>query len=823
MTERYGAKPQEWSHLDLVCGLTADLLPVVSNPAARISSASKMKALGKTPSVYTNTRRVVGVHEWTRYVATQKDIQRWAGEQDYGICIQTRQIRAIDIDINDAQIVRDVLLLCETVLGRRLPKRFRASGEKCLLAFRLPGQMQKRILRADAGLVEFLADGQQFIAHGTHPSGARYEWEWAGHNDFPDISSTQFEELWGALSTRFGQNATPSGPGRHSAATPRVRTDDKILDKLNILAWGREGEAYIQCPWQDQHTMDSGVTQTAYFPAGSRGYEQGHFRCLHAHCEERSDVEFLDALGLRVADFEVLTADPQPEEKTFNIRLRGGHLPEEIVTAEEALLAAHVPYYQRGSSIVRPVVEMLNAAKGRKTQVVQLFDVDVPYLTHDLCKAATWLTVDGRKGQWKKINPPPVIAVTLLANYGHWRFPKVSGVITTPTLRPDGSVLCKEGFDEATGLLLVGMPRMPEIPHSPTKEEALAALQLLKSLLVEFPFVAPADHSVALSALITPVVRGAFQVAPMHVIRAPAAGSGKSFLLDVASAIAIGQPCPVMAAGRNEEETEKRLGAALMAGQPIISIDNVNGALGGDFLCQLVERPVVEVRILGKSQMVKIESRSTIFATGNNIHLIGDMTRRCLLCMLDANSERPELRRFDSNPVEKVLGERGKYIAAALTVVRAYIIAGCPAPSPNLASFGEWSDTVRSALVWLGEEDPAQSMEAARAEDPTLQNTIGVLEGMRECLGLGVAASAAQIVGMAEGVSNDMGEDKPAVLREAITNVAGVISGRISAKLFGKWLGANKGRIAGGLRLCCRTGRSGHGAQWWVEEEESLI
>ena len=62
-----------------------------------------------------------------------------------------------------------------------------------------------------------------------------------------------------------------------------------------------------------------------------------------------------------------------------------------------------------------------------------------------------------------------------------------------------------------------------------------------------------------------------------------------------------------MAAGRNEEETEKRLGAALLAGQPIINIDNVNGDLGGDALCQIVERPVVEIRILGKSELARIE------------------------------------------------------------------------------------------------------------------------------------------------------------------------------------------------------------------------
>jgi putative DNA primase/helicase len=85
-------------------------------------------------------------------------------------------------------------------------------------------------------------------------------------------------------------------------------------------------------------------------------------------------------------------------------------------------------------------------------------------------------------------------------------------------------------------------------------------VKLLEGLLKEFPFADKASLSVALSCLITPVVRAAFPVAPMHVACAPTAGTGKSFLFDIAAAIAIGHRCPVMAAGRNEEETEKRLG-----------------------------------------------------------------------------------------------------------------------------------------------------------------------------------------------------------------------------------------------------------------------
>ena len=273
--------------------------------------------------------------------------------------------------------------------------------------------------------------------------------------------------------------------------------------------------------------------------------------------------------------------------------------------------------------------------------------------------------------------------MTVLSRFGEWTFQPVAGVITTPTLRPDRTILDTVGYDPATRLILMEPPQMPAIPEMPTQEDAKRALALVDELLDEFPFVDDASRNVALSALITPIVRGAFQVAPMHIARAPSAGSGKSFLLDVAADIGICQPCPVMAAGRTEEETEKRLSAALLAGQPFIAIDNVNGELGGDALCQAIERPIVEIRTFGKSERVRVEARSTtFFATGNNLVLRGDMTRRTHLVTLDAQTERPELRQFQGDPVGNVVADRGKYVSACLTIVRAYIVAGKPDTAP---------------------------------------------------------------------------------------------------------------------------------------------
>jgi putative DNA primase/helicase len=57
--------------------------------------------------------------------------------------------------------------------------------------------------------------------------------------------------------------------------------------------------------------MDSGVTETAYFPAGGGGYEQGHYKCLHASCAHRSDADYDAALGYAEAGFDVLPPPPQ--------------------------------------------------------------------------------------------------------------------------------------------------------------------------------------------------------------------------------------------------------------------------------------------------------------------------------------------------------------------------------------------------------------------------------------------------------------------------------------------------------------------------------
>lgn len=309
----WGATPEDWALLSDVAGLTEDLLPVVSNPGARIDPESKLKTLGKVPSLYNSSGLVVGIGRWTQKKATHRDIDRWQDNTDLGICVQTRQVRALDVDIDDADTVARIRAIITEHLGG-LPTRGREDSTKVLLAFTLPGEFTKRILKTEHGAIEFLATGQQFIAVGTHPKGARYEWDEGGTPcDFPEVRREAFEACWAELMHQFAIDEVIELSAGRALKEVRRKVDvpDETADFLFENNWvkseSRDGRLNIVCPFEHEHSGPSADdTATQYMPAGVGGFEVGHFKCLHAHCANRNDGDFLEAIGVVAAQFDVV-------------------------------------------------------------------------------------------------------------------------------------------------------------------------------------------------------------------------------------------------------------------------------------------------------------------------------------------------------------------------------------------------------------------------------------------------------------------------------------------------------------------------------------
>jgi putative DNA primase/helicase len=482
------------------------------------------------------------------------------------------------------------------------------------------------------------------------------------------------------------------------------------------------------------------------------------------------------------------------------IRVIAGDLPRMVDEAQSALMNSGLPIFARGGVLVHPIEEDMPAADGRKTIAVRLRTVAPDLLTRWLAEAAKFVRYDMRRKKWIATDPPRQVTTTILAGEDRWPFPRVACVVTNPVLRIDGSLLAEAGYDATTQLYMVPDPhlRLPALIERPSRDEAVGALGLLEKLLAGFKFASEIDRSVALSLLLTVVTRASVRVAPLHLVRANIAGTGKSFLADLATTISMGRECPVTTSTGRVEEDEKKLCAILRAGVPVISLDNCSYDLTGDMLCQIAERPLVRIRILGLSEIPEFECKTAIIATGNNVGPKGDMNRRTLTCNLVADVERPELRKFAFDPLKQVLADRGTYLGAIFTIIRAYQTAGSP-PCRPFGSYPEWTAMVRAPLIWLGKPDPVDSMEMTREEDPEMSDIDELFGQWRDRLGTTGTFTALQI--------RDIAHDHPP-LQDLLMRVAGDRSG-VSTKKLGAWLRRIQGKIMGGYRLMLRPGRAG--------------
>ncbi len=459
-----------------------------------------------------------------------------------------------------------------------------------------------------------------------------------------------------------------------------------------------------------------------------------------------------------------------------------------------------VDLYEHGDFVVEVAPQEIDIGDGQIISDLRIVKVGIQRLRELITKFVDLRRYDKRLKAWVSVDCPTDLAEAYLERVGHRKLRQLRGVMTAPSLRPDGSTMDQPGYDPATGVYYdpLGV-EFPRIPPAPTRDDALAALDRLDCLYAQFDFVNEASRSTALSGAMSAVERGAIEAAPMHGIDAPVPGSGKSKVVRCAAIIATGHPAAVTALGQRDEETEKRLGAALFAGDAIITLDNAERPLGGELLCQLVTEPLINVRILGTSSRLIVSNMTTWFATGNNLTFTGDMVRRALICPLDPGCGRPELREFETpDPCLVALEERPALVAAILTIAVAFSLAGCPRSVPPLGSFAGWSRWVRDPLIWLGRADPVDSMERVRGDDPRLSALTAVIEQWSMVIRdrRVTAREIAEIAGQ-QGVAD--GFAKPD-FREAFLAVAGE-RGEVNTVRLGRWLGKNKERQILGKRI----------------------
>jgi hypothetical protein len=480
-----------------------------------------------------------------------------------------------------------------------------------------------------------------------------------------------------------------------------------------------------------------------------------------------------------------------------------------VVDAAERELAHSRRYYQRGGLIVTVVTD-----PGTRETRVQ--EISLPALLRALAEVATWERYDARAADWVRTDPPARHASVLFDSMTYPHLPVLNGLTRQPYLRPDGCLTMTAGYDLSTGMLGVFDAQEFSIPESPSRAEAQDALALLQDLLTEFSFARDTDLAAALAAMLTAAVRPSLPHAPMFHARAHMVGSGKSYLCELITAFATPQRGTPTTFPGDDEECRKLLLAELLRAPAVIEFDNLTGDLvAHKSLCTALTSEFMSGRILGVSKTASVSTRALFLSSGNNVGPLQDMSRRCITIHLDPGCEIPAARSF-SRPelVREVLSERGRFVAAALTIVRAWIVAGRPKHDcESIAGYGDWSDLCRQPLLWLGLADPTHSMFEAMAEDPDRETLDRLLTGWQSAFDKSPAMVRDAVRVSALGVDH-------AELREVLHDIASE-RGEINRRRLGWWIRRHAGRIVDGRRFVRASGN--RSAEAWQVESVSPV
>ncbi|QDC37885.1 hypothetical protein FIL70_12215 [Sphingobium fuliginis ATCC 27551] len=466
------------------------------------------------------------------------------------------------------------------------------------------------------------------------------------------------------------------------------------------------GKHDITCPWASEHT-DGLDTGAAYFEP-SREYPSGGFCCQHSHGDSYHISHLTEHLGLQ----------PGEARWTARIRVIAGEIPR-VRRAAEIVLALQGGYYQAGGAIVSIKTHPL-------TGDISMVQVSEQELTSALAEAADWEKYDGRSQKWVRCDPPVRTVQLLHRAQGYDHLPHLQGLARQPFVREgDGQLVTAPGYDAASGIYASFDPAAFPLPE-PTKEAAHAALAKLKELLTEFHFGSEIDRAASISAMLTGAVRTRLQTAPAFNVTASTPGSGKSYLASAITPFAgPGVPLNLSYPTSADEATKSILSMLLQAPAVAVFDDMQTDWRAFGTMNRMLTSSTITDRILGVSKSATVSTRCLILGTGNNVRPVNDMCRRVITIRLTPRSEAPATLRYEGRPVDLVKAKRGEYVAAALTIIRAWEAAGRPKVDvPNIGSFEQWTDHCRYPLLWLGEPDPASSIIDQLRDDPA-QEALG--------------------------------------------------------------------------------------------------
>ena len=392
---------------------------------------------------------------------------------------------------------------------------------------------------------------------------------------------------------------------------------------------------------------------------------------------------------------------------------------------------------------------------------------------------------------------------------GAWfGIPQLRGIVTSPVFTKAG-LLQTPGYDPASGVYLKPTIEVRKVPDAPSRTDAVAALERLKELVVDFPFLSPAHRSNWLASLLTLVARHAIDgPVPLFLVDGNQAGIGKSLLVNLASTIAYGQVANNGPLSDDNEEVGKLLLSISMQGYGAYCFDNLKN--GADFGCAALDAVLtgrsVSGRILGQSKVADAEIDTVFFATGNRVGISkeSDSFRRVAIISLQSKAEDPKSRtnfRFgcDSQLLAYALEHRADLLRDCLIILQAASKHELPMVK-GWGSYSAFSDVIRRPLVWLGEPDPIESREDVLINSEDEEELATVISAIVQVAGVGNYLTVGELYSSMRSAADALTSGEDVTLPKTALEVLAPDTFREPHKAMGKRLKTRfRDRPCGGL------------------------
>jgi len=280
-----------------------------------------------------------------------------------------------------------------------------------------------------------------------------------------------------------------------------------------------------------------------------------------------------------------------------------------------------------------------------------------------------------------------------------------------PMLSENQLVFPKEGYDERfQSWLPFGSPTID--PMMSLEE----ATKIIKTIFAEFCFETPQDEVNAISALLTPFIRGLYSRetcrTPIFFYKANRERAGKDYCAEITGIVmqGVANSEPPLSDGKetHDEEFRKKILATFRLGKNRLHMSNNKGFLNSAVLEFISTNENFSDRVLGSNTTLTFPNTIELSLSANTgITYTPDLANRCVFINLFLELENPNERNFDKPDLHGWVKEhRSEVLSALYALVRNWHEKGMPAGKTRFASYPEWARVCGGIMMCANLGDP---------------------------------------------------------------------------------------------------------------------